>query len=397
MLAAHSRLSCGPETHLFNQDVPPDAAKLCAARHWPKRAIEYLYSIDILGQSPPELYGFSREQIETYLRARPPSLAAILGTLTEQHMIQVGKQRWVEKTPGHCLCVHAIRQYFPTSPIIRIVRDPRDVALSLLRQKWGPRSHIECIWKWRAFEAISAPFCQTDPNTFTLRYKDLVLEPEATLRKVCDFIGEEFEARMLDTSESIQHVNKINDNCQAKAGTPPDPSRIADWINALSDQENRVFEAVLGNSLLKYGYACRDDFKGYVAVYPASQSRYYWHALQDFVERGFRFWPKHPGERPTHRVYLGQPDADDWLPGNSLARLWMTVKIRIDLWRARPNGEQVHWLNEGPRKTEGICAHLLHLGLKPFSTSTVVPGAAPLSNGFPNGTSSAHSKCQSPC
>lgn len=377
MLAAHSRLSCGAETHFLNQDVPLDATRLCDPARWPGPAVEYLCSIDVLGRSAPELYGFSREQLETYLRARPPSLVAILEALTEQHMTQVGKQRWVEKTPGHCLCVSTIRRLFPASPIVRIVRDPRDVALSLRRVEWGPSSLIECVWKWRAFEVISAPFFETDPHALTLRYEDLVLATEATLRKVCDFIGEEFQAGMADTSQSIRHVNRLGVAFKTKAGTPPDPSRVWSWQRSLTDQENRVSEAVLGIYLRKYGFLCRDDFKGYAAVYPAARSRYYWPALQNFVAEGFRFWPEHPRERPALRVYLGRPDADDWLPGNSLARLWSAAKIGVDLWRARVAGPPVRWFNERPGQAQGLCARLLGRGLRPFSAATAEPAPTP--------------------
>jgi hypothetical protein len=373
MLAAHSRLSCGPESHFFNQTPSRDFEALCHPRPWPLPALEYLDSINILGKTVTATYGISREDIDRYLRTRSPSVPAILESLTEQYMRQVGKQRWIEKTPGHCLCVQTIRQYFPTSPIIRIVRDPRDVALSLQKQSWGPTSFIESIWKWRAFEALCGDFFRTDPYAFTLRYEDLLVSPEAKLREVCAAIGETFELGMLNTSQSVLHVNKTNAACQVKAGTPVDASRIEAWKQCLTDGDNRLFEALLGNHLRTYGYSCRDDFEGFLRVYPASQSRHYWHVLEGFVSRGFRLWSKDPRETPTISVYLGQPDSEGWLHGDRLTRLLKAAALSLDLWRSRVSGRRVCWFTEGARKTSGLCARLLYLGLNRVSTSSGMP------------------------
>lgn len=383
MLAAHSRLSCGPESgffdHLKNYAVP----SLCDPRTWPRPAIDYLYSIKTLEQSVPENYGLSREQLELYLRARPPSVPAILEALTEQFRGRVGKQRWVEKTPSHCVHVEAIRRYFPAAPILRIVRDPRDVALSLRKQTWGPQTLVESVWRWRAFEAVSGPFFQSDRAARTVRYEDLVLAPEAEMREICSVIGERFEPGMLDTSQSIRQVNRINEEWKTKAGTPPDPSRVEAWKRVLTDGENRVFEALLGNHLLRYGYSCRDDFRGFAQVYPAGQSRYYWQALEGLVSEGYRFWPKHSREAPALRIFLNQPGGDGWLPGSRLARLRRTAAISFDLWRSRLSGRPVRWFaGEGGARAGGLCAQVLRLGLKPFTASGSGRGAdpAPLGN-----------------
>jgi hypothetical protein len=368
MLASHSRLCCGPESGFFSRFNTLDVNHLCDPRTWPRPAIDYLYAIETLDKPIPEDYGFSREQIERYLQARRPSVPAILESLTEQYMNQVGKRRWVEKTPTHCVHVAAIRRFFPTSPIIRIVRDPRDVALSLLKQSWGPESMVEAIWRWRAYETISVQFCQTDRYALTIRYEDLLRAPEAKMKEVCEFIGERFEPGMLDTSQSIRHVNKTNEGWKVKAGTPPDPSRIAAWKRTLSDEDNCVFEALLGNHLIRYGYDCRDDFKGFLRVHPEGQSRYFWDVLQEFVSKGYRFWPKARRETPALTIFLDQPGSYGWLPAGRFARFRTAAALSIDVWRSRVSRRPVRWFTGPNEVTNGFCARLLRHGLEPFST-----------------------------
>src|SRR5262249_19313350 len=155
-------------------------------------AVNYLFSI--IHEKPiPDYYGITRDEIIAFLRRRERSLPAILESLTETYMKRHGKQRWVQKTPTHLRYLHKIRRRYPHAPIIRILRDPRDVALSTLNVPWGPSSFPTVILQWQAFDECSARFCETDGKTLTVRFEDLLLNPESELRKICQFVGEKFE------------------------------------------------------------------------------------------------------------------------------------------------------------------------------------------------------------
>src|SRR4051812_2800803 len=53
MLGAHPRLVCGPETHFFHQFGRRDPRAFGRRADWPKVAIDYLYSIEHVGESIP--------------------------------------------------------------------------------------------------------------------------------------------------------------------------------------------------------------------------------------------------------------------------------------------------------------------------------------------------------
>ena len=53
-------------------------------------------------------------------------------------MLANQKQLWVEKTPNHILHLAMMRRLYPAAKVVRIVRDPRDSALSMAdRLPWA--------------------------------------------------------------------------------------------------------------------------------------------------------------------------------------------------------------------------------------------------------------------
>ena len=135
MLAAHSRISCGPETHFFRKLSKADEDRLVMPATWPDAAIDFVCSIEHASFSNRkpialiEKYDIDRRQIADYLQQKEPSIANILASITDQYRSKMGKMRWAEKTPDHLMTLHRLRQSFPDAPVVRIIRDPRDVAL----------------------------------------------------------------------------------------------------------------------------------------------------------------------------------------------------------------------------------------------------------------------------
>ena len=152
MLAAHSRLSCGPETRFFrflDKTHPHELFK-----SWPDNAVNFLLNITLI-KSVPEHYGLTKDQLDSYLTKREPSIPVILSSLTEQYMQRAGKNRWVEKSPEHILFVDDIRRYFPHSLIIRILRDPRDTVLSMMKTPWAPHDFVAALFYRRKIDEKS--------------------------------------------------------------------------------------------------------------------------------------------------------------------------------------------------------------------------------------------------
>ena len=119
----------------------------------------------------------SIEELEQYLLPKPPKVSTVLSALTEINMEKSNKLRWVEKSPEHLREVNMIRSYFPASPIVRILRDPRDVALSIQKPPWGPKNDIDAFLLWREYDDRSWDFFHNDLNCFSIYYHDLICDP----------------------------------------------------------------------------------------------------------------------------------------------------------------------------------------------------------------------------
>ena len=122
-----------------------------------------------------------------------PMLRDIAQTIYQDHLRRAGKVRWGDKTPGYIKIAQPLAAMFPDARFIHIFRDGRDVAKSFQAVGWfGPWLHANTR-QWTEAIDWNSRLSRSEiaGRIFQLRYEDLVLEPEATLRKVCAFLEEE--------------------------------------------------------------------------------------------------------------------------------------------------------------------------------------------------------------
>ena len=366
IISAHSRISCGPETDFFRRmgivGQQPGGRKrlaaLLAPSTWPDKAIDML--LHHPGPSVPEHYGISRTELNKFLAARKPSMSSILGSLTETMMNRNGKSRWAEKTPAHLRYVSEIRIAFPKSPILRIVRDPRDVALSLQKVTWGTKSIVQGACVWREYDRLSRPFFSRDRNCYTVQYERLVQQPELEVRKVCDFLCEEFEPSMLDTSQSAQGLTHAKETWKANVGLPVARRRIGVWQSELSRSLNRSIESLLGDRLRDFGYQSDESFERYAEVYPPHILPKYCETVERLALQGLRLWPASNSERPSVGVLLGDPESDNWFGRTTSERLRGTARAVRTVLGYRLSGAEIRWsASSAVPARRSICSRIL--------------------------------------
>ncbi len=380
MLDAHSKLSCGPETHFFRKLAQVNVRTLIAQKSWPEKALQFVSSIEhtsSLGSAKKFLlnkYQIEPAEVARFLEHRSPEVSHILESVTVQYMERMGKRRWVEKTPDHLEYVATIRLYFPDSPIIRIVRDPRDVALSLTKVPWGVRTVTEALMFLRRLDDNSASFFATDGNVHTLYYEDLITDPEGTLKSLCNFIGEPFEEGMLDTSRTGKQINSRNAPWKEKVSEPVDKSRLEVWREELSETENLLAEAIFGDRIAAYGYPVTEKFLRRGVIFPDEELIIkYGNWLGSIAAQGVRFWSLDEDEEPSAFVFLGDPGDALWLGKGRwerLSRAWMMAWM---VFQAATFGKKVYWLvEEGFHNWSGVSAGWLKLALGIWSERIVI-------------------------
>lgn len=366
MLGAHSDMSSGPETRFFHFVARTARDQLLDP--WPENAVDFLFSI-VLIKPIPEHYGLSRSEIRSYLEGQAPSVQAILSSLTEQFMTKEGKNRWVEKSPENTIYLDLIRHFFPESPIVRILRDPRDTALSMIKAKtsWSPPDLPEALILWRKFDERSAAFFLEDENSYTIYYENLVASPGVELTNLCNFIGEEFEDQMLDTSKSASSVVTAKESWKQRVYKPVDKTRIGVWKREFSEEQKRVAEALVGDRLIAYKYEWSESFDNNATVLPSIEHLLmYRECLISFISEGARFW-KSDNNNNKITIYVGEPDRDKWLTHKKPDRWWETFQIIFQILINRIVSRRIYWVRERDVAAGyGMCSRVIDFVLRIF-------------------------------
>jgi hypothetical protein len=243
LLDRHSRLSVPPETGFFDEIglrvwIPSRRYALHRLRRWRRL---------------PELQLTAEEIVERLpgAPAREEVLAAILRLYAQRQ----GKSRAGEKTPQHLRHVPRLVASFPSAPILCLLRDGRDVALSLAAMPWfrGDLARAASLWK-RAVRRMDA-FALRYPGRFhVVRYEALVTDPAATLATTMAFLGEAPEPRQLSAEVSSGVVLKRALHWKGEALEPPTPEAIGRRRRASATDEIRFLEEALGPQLRAHGY-----------------------------------------------------------------------------------------------------------------------------------------------
>lgn len=366
MLSSHSCLSCGPETRFFHFLAKTNPDLLCESHSWPGEALKFLFATNLVGIPVPEHYKVDSSQIQSYLVQHKPAIPSIISCLTEQAMIRKGKSRWIEKSPEHLKHVYTIRKYFPYSPIIRIVRDPRDVSLSLMKVPWAPSDFLDALMLWRNYDEQSAFFFQNDKNTHTMFYEKLVVSPDIELKNLCNFIGENYESRMLDTSDSFANVVAEKEVWHRIVSKPVDKTRIRLWKKEISREENRIAEALIGDRLKIYGYDNMERLDQVAVVYPSLSTLVrYRKSLASLISDGTRFWKIDSDLQRPLMIYVGHPDRDRWLRFGKPERLFDASHVIIEILKRKLSRQDIYWIrDENDCVKSGVLAWLLTFVLK---------------------------------
>jgi hypothetical protein len=127
------------------------------------------------------------------------SYGRLFALLEEHHAERLGKSRWGDKSLNTERYAQPIFLAYPSAKILHMMRDPRDRYSSVVA-RWGQRRGG--VGAGTAMWLDSASWAQRNHEQFPenymiVRYETLVAQPEATVRQICAFIGEEYQPEML--------------------------------------------------------------------------------------------------------------------------------------------------------------------------------------------------------
>jgi len=175
----------------------------------------------------------------------PSMFAAIMRGYAESQ----GKPRWGEKTPQHAVFTETFFEWFPDAAVVHLLRDPRDVVASLLHRPAASKSAVANARAWLRLNQ-AARGSSGRAGYLEVRYEALVAQPEEELRRICQFLGEEYAPSMLAAEQQrVEHSGGMD-----RFRTPLTSSRQGLWQKELSPAQAAQIEWVLGDQMEAFGY-----------------------------------------------------------------------------------------------------------------------------------------------
>ena len=109
-----------------------------------------------------------------------------------------GKSRWGDKTPAYGQFVPELLGVLPEAHFVHIIRDGRDVAVSLRATWFSPAEDVAVLARYWANQILTTRQQAADTDRYTeVRYEDLVSQPADTLRRICAAIDLDYDPVML--------------------------------------------------------------------------------------------------------------------------------------------------------------------------------------------------------
>lgn len=233
--------------------VPPETHWVVGLR--PRRFAPRPVTVDdVLAHHRFEFWALDPAVVREAVAADPPTtypelIDRVAGTYARHH----GKPRWGDKTPGYLGHMPQLLAMFPEARFIHVIRDGRQVAVSLSERPWGPRSAVVGAYWWRrkVRRGRRAGRALGPERYREVRLEDLIADPEGELRKLADYIGEPYDPAMLDYPE---RVLRRTQGAATKHLHKPPTTGLRDWERDLPARDVAVIEAVCAPLLRELGY-----------------------------------------------------------------------------------------------------------------------------------------------
>jgi sulfotransferase family protein len=169
--------------------------------------------------------------------------------------------RWIDSTPTNIPHMLRIHRDFPDALFVHIIRDPRDVALSLDKQGWSRPLPWDkgkgllaagLYWEWIVRQGRY--FGSTMPSHYIeAQYENLVATPHETLSVISKFIGSELDYESIRRSPigSVKEpLTAFREDLQQGRFAP-----VGRWKEKFPADQLHEFESLIGSYMQELGYA----------------------------------------------------------------------------------------------------------------------------------------------
>lgn len=205
--------------------------------------------------------GLQRSEIERPILDDCHGAGDFLRIVMDAIASKQGANRWIDSTPTNIPHMLRIHRDFPDALFVHIIRDPRDVALSLDKQGWSrplPWDKDKGLlaaglyWEWIVREARHLG--STIPNQYIeVKYENLVANPAETLGAIGKFVGEELDyqrIRRRPIGSVKEPLTAFREDLQQGRFSP-----VGRWKEKFPADQLHEFESLIGAYMQELGYA----------------------------------------------------------------------------------------------------------------------------------------------
>jgi Sulfotransferase family len=167
-----------------------------------------------------------------------------------------GKKRFGDKTPAYLSAVDELLSVWPDARVVVLVRDARAVALSIAGLPFGPNNpYAAAAWWARGIRTGLEAERRHPEQVLTVRYEDLVTEPEATVRRVCDHVRLGYNSEMLAIERAApDKIVAEQADWYTGVSKPISAAESDRWRTEMPAADQRVVASVAGPELRELGY-----------------------------------------------------------------------------------------------------------------------------------------------
>lgn len=184
---------------------------------------------------------------EIHQRLVSPTFEGVLSTLLLLHAEARGKVRGGDKTPEQHAFLPEILEKLPASPVVFLMRDPRDTVVSI-RKLFGV-SLQDAAHSWNT--AVQS-YLRVRDRVHLVRYEELVQRPEAMVRSLTAAVGEAYEPATLDFFQRVPESWSSREGGQ-KLGGPMVASSVGNF-RQMPDEAVREIEDLCAAGMEALGY-----------------------------------------------------------------------------------------------------------------------------------------------
>jgi LPS sulfotransferase NodH len=205
--------------------------------------------------------GLEAEELSARLEADCRTGGDFIRIVMEEISRKQGVARWAVYDPDYVLHVERIKHDLPNALFLHIVRDGRDIALSLMKMggfrpfPWSSKARglLETAVYWEWMVRRGQHYGRMFPDSYLeVHYEELVNEPKKALAAVSQFIDQDLDYDRIQQGG----VGRLKESNSSFLGEPElgRQNPVNRWKERLSHGEVVAIESLVGDCLEELGY-----------------------------------------------------------------------------------------------------------------------------------------------